>query len=172
MIVLVARSFLLGSILLLPLGAFAHVTGVSFEDTVAPYTMDIGYSTPAPETGQTVLFDFRLRTADNPDVPFADVWVRIASETGVTVFGSGIGKSPFGGARMSYVFPGPGTYTISTRYEDTNKPLAETSFQMIVVPVLTARQWYKGPLPYVAAAGLLVLAGGAFLLWRKKRAIT
>jgi hypothetical protein len=124
----------------LPFSAFAHGAGAFYETVVGSYKIDVGFSTPAPILGESVIFDFQLRNADSElnsgtDVEFEDAWVKIQSdENDKVVFASGIHNAEFGGPRMSYVFPKTGSYTISVRYEDANGTLAEASFPMTVVP--------------------------------------
>lgn len=125
--------------LFLPVIAEAHGAGAYFETVAGAYVVDVGYSTPAPQDTESVIFDFQLRDKNTKltqgtDVTFTDVWVKIESEDKQVVFASGIYNAEFGGPRMSYVFPKPGTYLISVRYENGQQSLTETSFPMTVLP--------------------------------------
>ncbi len=132
-----------------PIAVGAHGAGAFFETEVGNYILDIGFSSPAPQTDESVIFDFQLRNSgttliSGSDAAYTDVWVRIEGENG-TVFASGIHNAEFGGPRMSYVFPKEGTYTISARYEHGNDTLAETSFPMTVVPAPGTFFWERIP---------------------------
>jgi hypothetical protein len=131
-----ALTFLL--IFAAPFLALAHGAGAYYETTVGDYIADVGFSTPAPEEEESVIFDFQLRginttSISGSDAEFTDVWVRIESE-GKTVLATGIYNADFGGPRLSYLFPGEGAYTIYVRYENSSETLAEVSFPMTVVP--------------------------------------
>lgn len=161
------------AIALLPFQAWAHTTGVFFQTTVKDYIVDVGYSTAAPTEGEATLFDFQLRhaassLANGSDVDFSDVWVRIDNASNAVVFASGIHNAEFGGSRMSYVFPKPGKYLISMRYEKNATTIVESSFPIEVLPGKAS-----GPgLPdrYVfAAIGLVAGVLVSLLIRRKSR---
>jgi hypothetical protein len=121
-----------------PLSVCAHGAGAFFETTVGNFIVDIGFSSPAPEVGESVVFDFQIRKVgtsltSGSDTDFSDVWVRIESEE-KTLLATGLYNAEFGGPRLSYVFPKEGEYTIYARYENGSESLAETSFPMTVVP--------------------------------------
>ena len=123
---------------LAPFFGLAHGDGASFEKEIGGYLVDIGYSAPEPEAGEAVSFEFGLKNNSKEDmgndVPFDDVWVKIASEEETIVFASGIYNSKFGGPRLNYVFPKEGTYTISARFESDSGALTEASFSLVVFP--------------------------------------
>ncbi|MBP7741441.1 MAG: hypothetical protein KA104_01995 [Candidatus Pacebacteria bacterium] len=128
------RLFLILPLLvLLASSAQAHVNGVSYEKEKDGYTIDAGYGAPSVAQDESTLMDFRLRK-DGKDVPFTDTWVKITEESGAVVFASGIHNAEFGGPRMSYVFPRPGTYTVSFRYENNADTLVDDSFVIDVTP--------------------------------------
>jgi hypothetical protein len=110
----------------------AHSEGVSYEDTIDGYEVDIGYSSPAPTTRDVVIFDFNL-PASEAESTYTDVWVRVVSEEGTVVFASALHNAQFGGPRLSYLFPKAGTYTISARYENGSHVLFEASFPLTVI---------------------------------------
>lgn len=121
-----------------PVVALSHGAGAFFETTVGNFIVDIGFSSPAPEVGEAVIFDFQIRNVgttliSGSDTAFSDVWVRIESEKKV-LLATGLYNAEFGGPRLSYVFPKEGEYTIFARYENGPDSLAETSFPMTVVP--------------------------------------
>lgn len=157
----------------LPFSAFAHGSGAYYETVVGDYKIDVGFSTPAPVLGESVIFDFQLRDVDSAlnsgtDVEFQDTWVKIQSDsTDKVVFASGIHNAEFGGPRMSYVFPKVGSYTISVRYENKEGTLAEASFPMTVVPDPSSGPFSVTPEQGTAAGiGLALGAGVMYALYR------
>lgn len=115
-----------------PFFTFAHSWGTSYTVEDNGYELDIGYSTPAPEAFESVIFDFEILKDQERFRDFSDVWVRIEGQNG-TVFASGIHNAEFGGARMSYVFPDPGDYTIKARYQKEDDSIATAEFPITVV---------------------------------------
>lgn len=156
-------------LLALPFLASAHASGVSYQTESGPYTIDIGYSNAAPQEGEAVLFDFRLRKGD-ADVSFSDVWVKVTDEkTNAVVFASGIHNNRFGGSRMSYVFPKAGTYSIAARYENDSTTIVETSFPLTILPApneASKLPWLYGG---VAAGGVALGTAGFFIGRRFRR---
>jgi hypothetical protein len=124
----------------------------------------VGYSNPAPQTGEAVLFDFRLTKAGEV-APFTDAWVKITDANQAVVFASGIHNNSFGGSRMSYVFPGAGTYTVDVRYETDTDPIAESSFPLTIVPAPRA---FPGKAIALWAAGAVVLVGAGLAFVRRR----
>lgn len=116
-----------------PLDVSAHALGASYEATVDGYFIDIGFSSPAPEVGESVIFDFNFPATQEPIPPYTDVWVRVEKERRV-MLASALHNAHFGGPRMSYVFPEAGTYTIYVRYQNAEETFVETEFTMPVVP--------------------------------------
>jgi hypothetical protein len=134
-VALISFVFLCG----VPLAVLSHGAGAFFETTVGDFIIDIGYSSPAPEVNEAVVFDFQIRNSDTElisgsDAEFSDVWVRIESEE-KTLLATGLYNAEFGGPRLSYVFLKEGEYTVYVRYENGSDALAETSFPMTVLPV-------------------------------------
>lgn len=125
-------------LVLFPFSVSAHGAGAYYETVVGDFIADVGFSTPAPQVNESVIFDFQIRDINTKlisgsDTPFTDVWVRIESN-GKTLLATGIYNAEFGGPRLSYVFPKAGEYTIFVRYENGSDALAEVSFPMTVVP--------------------------------------
>lgn len=118
--------------LLFPFSVFAHAWGTSHEAEDSGFMIDIGYSTPAPDADESVIFDFEILKNEERFREFTDVWVRIEGPNG-TVFATGIHNAGFGGARLSYVFPASGEYTVHARYQQDDEPLASTSFPITVL---------------------------------------
>ena len=157
----------------IPLTVSAHGAGAFYETTVGQFIADIGFSSPAPESGESVIFDFQLRGINTElisgsDTAFTDVWVRIESED-KTHLATGIYNADFGGPRLSYVFPKEGEYTIFARYENDSETLAEVSFPMTVVPD-SGSQKDAGVLLYALCGLVGVICGFVLALAYKKRA--
>lgn len=117
-------------LLVIPFYSSAHGDGVSYEEVLGAYTVDIGYSSDSPEAGESVSFDFGLEE-NEVRAGFDDVWVRITSGER-TFFAGGVHNSDFGGARMTYAFPDAGRYEVHFRYEKGSDALAEGSFSIEV----------------------------------------
>ncbi|MBY0539742.1 hypothetical protein K2P56_04955 [Patescibacteria group bacterium] len=154
-------------LVLMPLSAVAHGAGAYYEATVGEYIADVGFSSPAPQVNESVIFDFQLRGINTTlisgsDTEYTDVWVRIESEE-KTLLATGIYNAEFGGPRLSYVFPKEGEYTIFVRYENESGALAELSFPMTVVPTSEPRS-YQDML--LNAVFLIVGAATGFFLAR------
>lgn len=160
------RLFLiLGIGILIPLSTQAHALGVSYDTVVDGIKVDIGYSSPAPQVGEAVIFDFNLPATES--IKYSDAWVRIESETKSVVFATAIHNASFGGPRLNYVFPRAGTYTIHVRYEQDANTIANVSFPITVVPDtsehllgLPKELWFLfggGVLGMLGAFGLLLL---------------
>ncbi len=110
----------------------AHTTGQTVETAVGNSLIDIGYDVKDISVGQSVVFDFNLTDLKKEnDVPFTDVWVKV-QQGNQTVFASGIHRPQYGKTGMIFTFPTPGDYTISTRFQNNDTTLAETSFTLPV----------------------------------------
>ncbi len=161
------RSLLLFVVLLvLPGVVAAHESGASYEEEVSSYVVDVGYTAP-PTPGTPVSFDFNLRAQDN-DVAFDGVWVRIEQEGGAVFLATGVHADDFGGARLLYRFAEPGTYRIHVRYESGTSTLAETTFPLEV----SEGPMQETPRPYgwlLGGVGLGVVATCALLYSRRLR---
>lgn len=157
-----------GALLLVPFLASAHATGVSFQKEQDGYTVDVGYSSPSPQVGDSVQFNFLLRKGTD-DVPFADAWVKVSDAQGNVVLATGVHNNPFGGPRLSYVFPKAGTYTVDVRYETDTDTITESSFTIPVLPATVA--WYANPSVWLAvllALEALTAAALVFVLVRRR----
>jgi hypothetical protein len=153
-------SLVLSALALTPVHALAHALGASYEATIDGYALDIGFSSPAPEVGEAVIFDFNFPAAQDPVPPFTDVWVRIETDKRV-VFASALHNARFGGPRMSYVFPEAGVYTIYVRYQNPDQTFVEATFPMTVVPVSEdlVTSVMRNPGYIVGALGLVLAMG-------------
>ncbi len=152
----------------LPLIAGAHGTGLFFEATVGEYEMDIDFDTLEPVADEEVFIGFSLFTPPNtPDWEFAsytDVQV-IFSRNGVTVYDKRLPPSDFKGRRfLNYTFPQDGDYTMTVRFFENEKLLAEQSFPVTVKPNPDAIPTFNY---VVAGAGITVLLAGCALSIRR-----
>lgn len=138
--------------------AFAHVVGVSYEDNKAGYKIDIGYDQLINQ-GTPARFDFALTLLD-PNATttelFTDVWVTFLKNK-TLYFAGDIHKPVYGSTGFTYVFPEPGTYTVSARYQKQDDSIVEDSFTVDVLPAPIASA--------TQSASLLtyILIGGAGL---------
>jgi hypothetical protein len=145
---------------LLPTCVFAHAVGESYETPSGPYTVDIGYSTKQPASGEAVSFSFLLRQGTE-DAPFSDVWVTVTSDTNAVVLATGVHNTTFGGPRLSYIFPAAGHYTVAVRYEDGTTSLAEANIPITVMPAQAQKtpigSWMAGVLGFVVGCGVMAV---------------
>ena len=155
-------------LLLVPVLVSSHGGGSSYETTLQGYKIDAGYSTPAPQVGETVLFDFRLSKND-AEAPFDDVWVKIESEDKSVVFAGGLHNLPASGPRMSYAFPRAGNYTVSFRYEKGTNPIVESSYPLTVLPSTPTTRPSVSLLNELWALGGFIAGGVVVALLRFKR---
>lgn len=128
---MIIKSFIALFLLISAPMALAHGTGSSFEADVDGYLIDIGYNTEEFITGSQVLFDFGLETSSEYNIEYSDVWVRLIKD-GKTVYASGVYNSGFGGARMTYTFPGEGEYELAVRYQKGSEKIVSASFPIKV----------------------------------------
>ncbi len=154
--------------MLLPVVVEAHGTGLFFAATVGNYEMDIDFDMLEPIAGEEVFIGFSLFTPPNtPDWEFAsytDAQV-IFSRNGVTEYDKRLPPSDFKGRRfLNYTFQRSGDYTMTIRFFDNEKLLAEQSFSVTV----KANPDAVSTLNYVVAgAGIAVLLGGCVVYIRR-----
>lgn len=112
--------------------SLAHVTGSSWEQVYGDYKVDVGYDPTTFTVGEPQRLDFNVvKEQGGEDVPFADVWVRIA-QGNKTVFASGIHKPSLGKTGMTFTFPEAGEYLLSARFEGPSGTVVESSFPVTV----------------------------------------
>jgi len=126
---IVISSFLLA----LPQQIKAHSFGLSFEEVIGEYFVDIGASEWTVYQGDPVRYDFELYQADDQTkrVPFTDLWVRISYE-GQTVYASNLHYPSLGSAGMTLPLHEPGDYTFEVRFHNDGETLVE---QTVVYPI-------------------------------------
>lgn len=166
-------AFILGAMLLMPPLVSAHALGASYEAWIDGYHIDIGYNSPAPSVGESVIFDFNFAVTATTTPEYTDVWVRVDGPDGNVVLATALYNTEFGGPRMSYTFPDVGTYTIHARYENGSTPVVSASFPMTVIPDQYQRSFLGriGGIETILALGAGLLIGAGVLYYCRKRGV-
>jgi len=129
------RHFLLLYILCALIGVqsvSAHGDEASFEEVKSEYTIDIGYPKKIV-AGEASSFDFDVRQVNGTSThAYENVWVTITQGKKL-FFAGGLHKPRLGPTVFSFVFPSEGTYTISSRFEKSDKEIVESSFPVQVL---------------------------------------
>jgi len=157
-------------VIIAPLFASAHATGVSIEKRIGEYVVDIGYDTPQPVAGSRIILDFALSDTASTTVPFEYVWVRLEHEK-QTLLATGIAQAEFGPTSLLYMLPETlsGDLAVHVRYQSGNTALAETDF---VIPVSEPPRSAADYTPYAMAALLgALLTGGIVLILVRRRMV-
>lgn len=142
---------------ILPLGVLAHSDGLYYEEQVGSYFVDIGYNLE-PTAGDPVRFDLLLSHEKGGEpVPFTQAWVRITGEDGL-LFAGPVAYGTFGRPGFSLVFPQGGTYTVSARFEEGEKSLAEVAFPLLILHETKERRKNFMPVYAFMTGALLVYA--------------
>lgn len=116
--------------------ASAHSLGASFEETVDGHVIDIGYDPPSPVAGDRLVFDLSLRELETRNIEhYKDVWVRVSQDDQL-LLATGVAESSFGPTTLLLRIPdnAKGPLTVSVRFENADKSLAETEFTIPVLP--------------------------------------
>ncbi len=150
----------------------AHQTGASWEKEVDGYKVDVGYDPVNFVAGQSQRLDFNAYDVKvNIPVDFSDVWVRV-SQGEQTVFASGIHKPEFGATGMMFIFPKEGNYTLSARFENSEKTFVEASFPLTVAPAemeKSVASLTSAPLVLSGLAGLFIGAGAVWAFFGRRK---
>ncbi len=156
---------------------YAHVAGSSWEQVYGDYKVDVGYDPTTFTVGEPQRLDFNVvKEQGGEDVPFADVWVRIA-QGNKTVFASGIHKPSLGKTGMTFTFPEAGEYLLSARFENSSGTVVDSSFPVTVQavqpdPATTKSTKNKTVLLWAGWSVAFVSTGVAvYAFARKKKAI-
>lgn len=154
--------------------AYAHGTGVSYEENKDGYKIDIGHDEFITE-GEATRFDFTIYPLDINSVQgevFTDAWINFSKDKKL-FFAGGIHKPVFGTTGFTYVFPEPGTYTISARFQNAGETVVSSEFPIEVLakpkPVQNPPQMVVYGM--VACAGLLIGTGAGLFIPRKNNKI-
>ncbi len=143
--------------MLLPIFTFGHGTGLSYEEIIDGYRVDVGYSPEIVTLDSGARFDFTITDVQTgEEVEYSDVWLRINKETR-TLFATGIHKPEFGTTGVLYTFSEPGKHLISARFQSNGETLAEVSFP------LTVENTSSSPPPFGIFFAIFGLILGAFL---------
>ena len=173
--------FIFGAVLFMVLStsfAFAHGTGVSYEENKDGYKIDIGHD-EFIAAGESTRFDFAVYPVDfasaKGDV-FSDVWVTVIQDKKI-FFAGGIHKPVFGTTGFTYVFPKDGTYTISARFQKDGETVVKTEFPFtVIMPLETKKETNPYILPSIIAFLGFIVGGAVGLLGErlffKKKPIT
>jgi len=168
--------FLLTAIFVFALAGtgYGHGLGQTVVKTVGDYHVDLEYESLELRAQEPVRMNFNIRWVDpahKADLIFTDVWVRIIeANTGggfdPTVFAGPISQANFGPTGMTYVFPRGGTYQVEVRFENEDKTIAESSFELTVTnapqPANAITAGFGG------LVGLLIGALGVYVVMRKR----
>lgn len=112
--------------------ASAHVIGITFENTIGDYLIDIGYNSSVIEAGKEGRFDFTIIDNKTGDLAvYTDVSVRI-EQGKTTIFSSTLHRPEFGLPVAILVIPNPGDYELKVRFDNNRDVVAETSFPLKV----------------------------------------
>lgn len=152
--------------LMAPLLLFAHSMGVSHEETIGEYYVDIGYDPEVLRAGERVVFDFGTLTKKTAPVDFDYVWVRLMSDE-KTVFASGIARAAYGPTSLLYTVPREtqSELRVVARYQLGDDALAETTFSLPVQQYkdVSWLWWALAPFLLTCAGALL----GFFISYRR-----
>lgn len=147
----------------LPVLAFAHGNGGSFEEVVGSYLVDVGYSVNQFTQDELTRFDFLLYDgATKAPAEFTDVWVRLEHD-GKPLFAGALSIPKIGAAGFSTQFPDAGDYKITARYGQEGRTLVEYTNEFTVLKDSSANPVY----PYRWFILMLVFFG-AFAYFQKE----
>lgn len=139
----------------------AHTTGISYEHNKDGYKIDIGYEMLISQ-GSPTRFDFALLPLDASATTtglFTDVWVTFLKDKAL-YFAGDIHKPVYGATGFTYVFPEPGTYTISARYQKQDNSIVEDEFTVDVLPApISSATQSASLLTYILIAGATLFIG-------------
>jgi len=153
--------FFLINITLFSTVAFAHGTGVSFEETKDGYKTDIGHD-EFIAAHESTRFDFAVYPVDLTNVTsdiYTDVWVTITQNKKI-FFAGGIHKPEFGTTGFTFVFPEEGEYLISARFQKDGETVTKSEFPFTVIAPVEVK---TVEVPYFLYSGIVLaglLAGG------------
>lgn len=152
-----------------PQQALSHASGISFEQVVGEYRVDIGYDPAALVVGETDVFDFALFNAATGEIlHFDELWVRMVHD-GRTILATGLRESAFGRTTLLYVFPYPGEYAMQVSFRKDGETIAETLF-----PFSVSKQdasLIASNYAYLAVGSLFGACLAGVVLWRKRRSV-
>jgi len=155
----------------LPVLAFAHGSGGTFETTIDEYKVDIGYTPEFIDTDNQVRLDFSAYeiTADPnaSTTEFTDVWVRVSQGNNL-YFAGNINKPEFGPTGFSTVLSEPGEYDVFARFQANGESLVEVNFPLTVDEGESSPTGYSVTKILAGAAALLVGLMIGFIVGRRR----
>ncbi len=169
--------FLCGSLLLLTTfgSVQAHGLGLSLEEVVGEYLIDIGYDQQLI-AGEQILFDFNLYNQRRDGLEDPADYTSVAFEVslnGTTVFSRQVARNT-AQTFMTVVFPTSGQYGLHTIFFRDEEKFAETTFSVGVANPVSAQKM-TSPLDifeiasYAVALVICIAAGIGLLIMRSRR---
>ncbi len=122
----------------------AHGDGVSLEQKVNSYLIDIGYDPKVITAQERMVFDFDLKDTDDARAAYDRVWVRLEQEQ-VTVLATSIARASVGATTLVWVPPSHGTTELYVRFEKGDVAVAEYTFPLDVVEAASTKANYSTP---------------------------
>jgi len=143
-----------------------HGLGVSYEETVDGYFVDVGYDPEIITTESRVRLEFDITNEETGETnEYSDLWLRINKDK-QTVFAGGVHKPDFGNAGVLYTFPEDGLYEVSVRYQNNGEKLTEVKFPLNVNSV--AESTSTSTLLMTGLVGLILGGIATFILMRRR----
>lgn len=153
----------------------AHALGLSLEEKVGDYLIDVGYD-QALIAGEQILFDFNLYNQRRDGLQEAAEYSDVAFEVtlnGTTVFNRKVERNA-AKTFMTVVFPTSGQYGLHVIYYRGDEKFVETTFSLAAANGLTGSR-LNSPVDifeialYVVGAGVCVAAGIGLLVSRSRK---
>ncbi|HRH93820.1 MAG TPA: hypothetical protein PKV72_04805 [Candidatus Peribacteria bacterium] len=166
-----------GTLLLLTIAApvHAHALGLSLEEKVGDYLIDVGYD-QALIAGEQILFDFNLYNQRRDGMQEAAEYSDVAFEVtlnGTTIFNRKVERNA-AKTFMTVVFPTSGQYGLHVTYYRGEEKFVETTFSLAAANGLT-RGGLTGPVDifeialYVVGSVVCIAAGIGLLISRVRK---
>lgn len=140
--------------------ALAHGTGISYEEDVGEYRVDIGYDPEVFTAGERILLDISLFTQGTTDerAAYDSVWVRV-TEGRQTYLATGVHHAQTGPSTVLLVLPESvgEQVEVHARFERSGETLADVSFPISVNPPrgsLEVLPWLLLLLGMIAGCGI------------------
>jgi hypothetical protein len=153
----------------------AHGLGLSLEEVVGEYLIDVGYDQQLI-AGEQILFDFNLYNQRRDGLQDPTDYSSVAFEVslnGTTVFSRQVARNA-AKTFMTVVFPTSGQYGLHTIFFRDDEKFAETTFSVAVANPVSAKKM-ASPLDifeiasYAVAVVICIGAGIGLLLTRSRR---
>lgn len=113
------------STFVLTASVYAHSPGITFEEKVGDYLIEVGANSFELTEGDLIKFNLELFKADKSSpIDFTNVFVTLSKDE-FTLFSSNIIQPALGHATFSYKFPKAGRYELNVSYERDTHSLVE-----------------------------------------------